>query len=131
MKKVFIILLLLAGLAEGFLEPARNKAALTIESDVSILHYHGHLDLGFSASGNLVFGWHHHDHDHEIKSDQLIATLQSIGMAFFGLGSILGSWLLTLNLSLQYLTYIGGLALIVAGFISTIFRREILKEAEI
>ncbi|MCY3413323.1 MAG: MFS transporter [Candidatus Heimdallarchaeota archaeon] len=124
---IFLFMLLfLAGLAEGLLEPSRNKAALTVESNVSILHYHGHLDIGFSASGNIVFGHHNHEHEHEIKPDKLIAALQSIGMMFFGLGSLIGSWLLSLGLTLEDLTYIGGVALMLAGIISLLFNREIL-----
>ncbi|MHA2225568.1 MAG: MFS transporter [Candidatus Hodarchaeales archaeon] len=112
--------LLLAGLAEGFLEPARNKAALSVEIQQNYHHSHLHIDLGFSSSGGFVIGFHKHGHEHNSKSDSLIGALQSIGILFFGIGSLTGSWFLIQGFTLETITIFGGFCLFFAG-ISSIF----------
>jgi MFS family permease len=114
------VVLFLAGLAEGFLEPARNKAALTNEKIQQYTHFHKHLDLGFSPSGSFILGLHKHEHKHETQPETIVGGLQSIGILFFGTGSLVGSWLLSQNITLDVLTIIGGLCLALASLFSLI-----------
>ena len=122
------VVLFFAGLAEGFLEPARNKAALSVEMQQDYLHSHLHLDLGFSSSGGFVLGTHKHEHKHESQSESLVGALQSIGILFFGIGSIFGSWLLIQGFSLDTITIIGGLCLTFASCVSIIFSFSQVRE---
>lgn len=108
--------LFLAGLAEGFLEPARNKAALSFEKIQEFTHSHTHLDFGFSTSGSFTIGVHEHVHKHESRPETIVGTLQSTGIIFFGIGSLVGSWLLIQGLTLDIVTIIGGLCLAFASF---------------
>ncbi len=110
--------LFLAGLAEGFLEPSRNKAALSFEKIQEFTHSHTHLDFGFSTSGSFTFGVHEHHHKHESRPETIVGTLQSTGIIFFGIGSLVGSWLLMQGLTLDIVTIIGGLCLAFASFFS-------------
>lgn len=118
---ILFAILFCAGLAEGFLEPARNKAALSVEKQQDSLHSHLHLDLGFSSSGGFVLGIHKHEHKHVFQSESVVGALQSIGILFFGIGSIFGSWLLLQGFSLGTITIIGGLCLTLASFTSILF----------
>jgi MFS family permease len=115
------VILFCAGLAEGFLEPARNTAALSVEMQQDYNHSHLHLDLGFSSSGGFVLGIHKHEHKHVSQPESLVGTLQSIGILFFGIGSIFGSWLLLQGFTLGTITIIGGFCLIFASFTSILF----------
>ncbi len=114
------VVLFLAGLAEGFLEPARNKAALTNEKIRYYTHSHKHLDLGFSSSGSFILGLHKHEHKHETQPETIVGGLQSLGILFFGIGSLIGSWLLSQNITLDVITIIGGLCLALASLFSLI-----------
>ena len=114
-------ILFFAGLAEGFLEPARNKAMLEIEVIQDYFHSHKHLDLGFSGSGGVVSRVHNHPHEHSMQQDDVISILQSIGIISFGLGSFFGSLLLINGLSLSFVTGLGGVCLIGAGILSILF----------
>ncbi len=120
-------LLMLAGLAEGFLEPARNKAALTVEMKQKYEHSHLHLDVGFGSSGGLVLGAHEHFHEHEFKTDSFVGALQTVGILFFGFGSMLGSWLLIQGYTLRDITLIGGLCLVGASLVSIVFTASLKK----
>jgi MFS family permease len=115
------VLLMLAGLAEGFLEPARNKAALTVEMKQKYVHHHLHLDVGIGSSGGIVLGAHEHFHEHEFKTDSFIGALQTVGILFFGFGSILGSWFLIQGYTLKDITLIGGICLVGASLVSLVF----------
>ena len=121
-------ILFFAGLAEGFLEPARNKAALFVETQQNYIHSHLHLDLGFSSSGGFVLGAHKHEHTHESQPESLVGALQSIGILSFGIGSIVGSWFLLQGSSLEVITIIGGLCLTFASFISILLSFNQSKE---
>ncbi|MFX0085335.1 MAG: MFS transporter [Candidatus Hodarchaeota archaeon] len=114
------VILFLAGLAEGFLEPARNKAVLSNESVQQFTHSHKHLDLGFSPSGSFILGLHKHEHKHENQPETIVGGLQSIGIFFFGIGSFIGSWLLSQNVTLDIITTIGGLCLALASLFSLV-----------
>lgn len=116
-----IVVLVLAGLMEGFLEPSRNKAALSIEKSQEFAHTHNHLDMGFSSSGSFAFSVHKHEHNHQMKSETIVGTLQATGVVFLGLGSLVGSWLLIQDISLEVVTIIGGIFLIIASIFSIIF----------
>ena len=124
---LLFIVLFSAGLAEGFLEPARNKAALSVEMQQDYIHSHLHLDLGFSSSGGFVLGIHKHEHKHETQPESLVGALQSIGILFFGFGSIFGSWLLLQGFSLEIVTVIGGLCLTLASLTSLLFSLVLRK----
>ncbi|MHA1978500.1 MAG: MFS transporter [Candidatus Hodarchaeales archaeon] len=115
------LILLLAGLAEGFLEPARNKIMLEVEITQGYSHTHHHLDLGFSASGSAVLGVHDHSHEHNLQQDSFISLLQSIGILSFGFGSFFGSLLLINGFSLSLVTGLGGVCLFGAGMFSIAF----------
>lgn len=114
-------ILFLAGLAEGFLEPARNKAAISVELKQNYEHSHVHIDLGFRTTGGFVFGAHTHGHEHESQPESLVGALQSIGILSFGIGSLLGSWFLLQGTSLEAITIIGGVCLAFSGLIAIIF----------
>jgi MFS family permease len=116
-----IALLATAGLAEGFLEPARNKAAIAVEMEDNYIHSHFHLNVGFGPSGGFVLGGHKHEHEHEMKTESFVGALQSVGILFFGVGAAVGSWLLIQGIPLEILTIIGGLCLIGASVASIIF----------
>ncbi|MFX0061665.1 MAG: MFS transporter [Candidatus Hermodarchaeota archaeon] len=118
---ILVVLLFLAGLSEGFLEPARNKAAISVESSQNYSHSHTHIHLSFSTGGGFITGAHKHDHAHEIHSDSFVAMLQSIGILTFGFGSILGSLLLSQGYTLQTITIIGGFCLLLASGAGVIF----------
>ncbi|MFX1256120.1 MAG: MFS transporter [Promethearchaeota archaeon] len=118
---ILAILLFLAGLSEGFLEPARNKAAISLETSQNYTHSHTHIHFGFSTGGGFTLGAHQHDHAHELHSDSFVAMLQSIGILTFGLGSILGSLLLFQGYPLQAVTVIGGFCLLLASGASVLF----------
>lgn len=113
-----LVVLFLAGLAEGFLEPARNKAAISIEKFQEFKHTHNHLDIGFSSSGTFVLSIHRHEHNHQMKPETIVGTLQSTGVVFLGFGSLFGSWLLIQNIPLEVVTMIGGICLIIASLFS-------------
>jgi MFS family permease len=115
------LILFLAGLAEGFLEPSRNKAVLEIEISQGYSHSHKHLDLGFSGSGSVVFGVHDHPHEHNMQQETFVSVLQSIGIISFGMGSFIGSLLLISGFSLALVTNIGGVCLISASILSIFF----------
>ncbi len=117
----FLIVIMLAGLAEGFLEPARNKAALSTEIRQKYNHSHVHLDVGFSSSGGVILGAHDHSHEHEHKPDTLIGAFQAIGIVFFGLGSLTGSWFLGQGHFLADVTLIGGVCLFCASLMGLLF----------
>ncbi|MHA2054943.1 MAG: MFS transporter, partial [Candidatus Hodarchaeales archaeon] len=116
------VVIMLAGLAEGFLEPARNKAALSTEIRQKYDHSHVHLDVGFSSSGGLILGAHDHVHEHENKHDAFIGALQSVGIIFFGLGSLAGSWFISQGYFLADITIIGGVCLLFASLVGILFR---------
>ena len=122
-----LALLMLAGLAEGFLEPARNKAALTVEMKQKLSHSHLHLDVGFGSSGGLVLGAHEHFHEHEFKADSFVGALQTVGILFFGFGSMLGSWFLIQGYTLKDITLLGGLCLVGASLVSIVFTATLKK----
>lgn len=116
-----ITVLFLAGLAEGLLEPARNKAALTLEIDHKYNHSHIHMNLGFSASGHFVLEAHSHEHEHNFEPDSIIGALQAIAIVFFGAGSLFGSWLMLQGFTLKDITVIGGICLLLASLTSIFF----------
>ncbi|MHA2246825.1 MAG: MFS transporter [Candidatus Hodarchaeales archaeon] len=124
------LILFLAGLAEGFLEPARNKAVLELEAARGYSHSHKHLDLGFSGSGSVVLGIHNHTHEHDMQQETFVSWFHSIGIVAFGMGSFFGSLLLINDLSLSFVTSIGGVCLIGASVLSMIFAILTVRKQE-
>ncbi|MFW9777415.1 MAG: MFS transporter [Candidatus Heimdallarchaeota archaeon] len=114
--------LFLAGLSEGLLEPARNKAALAFElEDQNYRHLHAHLDLGFTQGTGFVLGIHSHEHEHNLQPENIIGVFKSVGLLCFGIGSLLGSFLLEEGLSLAQVTQLGGFMLALAGLTAILF----------
>jgi MFS family permease len=119
---MLFVVLLLAGLSEGLLEPARNKAALAFElQNQNYRHMHAHLDLGFTQGTGFILGMHSHEHEHNLQPEDVIGVFKSVGILFFGIGSLVGSWLLTNGLSLTQITQIGGIILGLSALVALLF----------
>lgn len=119
---MLFVVLIFAGLAEGFLEPARNKAALAFNfQNQNYRHLHHHLDLGFTQGSGFIMGTHYHEHNHNLQPENVIGVFKSVGLLFFGIGSLTGSWLLGNGISLSQITQIGGLILVLSAFVSILF----------
>lgn len=111
-----------AGLSEGFLEPARNDAAMELASNQTISHSHRHHFLGRTAGFPFAISSHEHEHLHASGSDEIVSVLQTLGIIGFALGSGAGGWLLTQGLSLVDFTLLGGFLLVIAGILSSVLR---------
>lgn len=111
-------LLAMAGLSEGFLEPARNDAAMEFTPTTTTDHNHKHYFLGHAPGNPFSISSHDHEHIHETGSDEIVSILQTLGILGFAVGSSGGGWLLTQGLTLIDLVFIGGVFLIIAGILS-------------
>jgi len=120
---VLTSLLALAGLSEGFLEPARNDAAMEYTPSTSTEHSHKHYFLGHAPGNPFSISSHDHEHVHESGSDEIVSILQTLGILGFAVGSSGGGWLLTQGLTLIELVFIGGVFLIIAGILSAGLRQ--------
>jgi MFS family permease len=120
---VLTSLLAMAGLSEGFLEPARNDAAMEFTPTTTTEHSHRHYFLGHAPGNPFSISSHDHDHAHETGSDEIVSILQTLGILGFAVGSSGGGWLLTQGLTLIDLVFIGGVFLIIAGILSGGLRR--------
>lgn len=121
---VLTSLLALAGLSEGFLEPARNDAAMEHTPTTTTDHDHRHYFLGHAPGNPFSISSHDHEHTHETGSDEIVSILQTLGILGFAVGSSGGGWLLTQGLTLIDLVFIGGVFLIIAGILSGGLRRD-------
>jgi MFS family permease len=111
-------LLAMAGLSEGFLEPARNDAAMEFTPTTTTDHNHKHYFLGHAPGNPFSISSHDHEHIHETGSDEIVSIIQTLGILGFAVGSSGGGWLLTQGLTLIDLVFIGGVFLIIAGILS-------------
>jgi MFS family permease len=117
-------LLAMAGLSEGFLEPARNDAAMEFTPTTETEHNHKHYFLGHAPGNPFSISSHEHEHIHDTGSDEIVSILQTLGILGFAVGSSGGGWLLTQGLTLIDLVFIGGIFLIIAGILSGGLRRD-------
>jgi MFS family permease len=120
-----LFLFILAGVGESLLEPARNIAILEIESqfDERLLasyseHSHRHLNISFSKGQGFSFGAHSHMHEHKPDRESIISWLQLTSIISFGLGGVVGSSILTLGGTAEFLIYIGAVVLFIASLIA-------------
>ncbi|MHA2424214.1 MAG: MFS transporter [Candidatus Thorarchaeota archaeon] len=121
---VLTSLLALAGLAEGFLEPARNDAAMEFTPLSTTEHTHKHYFLGHAPGNPFSITSHEHEHTHETGSDEIVSILQTLGILGFAVGSSGGGWLLEQGLTLIDLVFVGGVFLILAGILSAGLRQS-------
>ncbi|MFW9918045.1 MAG: MFS transporter [Candidatus Thorarchaeota archaeon] len=121
---VLTSLLALAGLSEGFLEPARNDAAMENTPSRETVHSHKHYFLGHAPGNPFSVTSHDHEHSHTSGSDEVVSILQTIGILGFAVGSTGGGWLLAQGLRLMDLVLIGGMLLIIAGILSSGLRHS-------
>jgi MFS family permease len=121
---VLTSLLAMAGLSEGFLEPARNDAAMEFTPTTTTEHDHKHYFLGHAPGNPFSISSHDHEHAHESGSDEIVSILQTLGILGFAVGSSGGGWLLTQGFTLIDLVFIGGVFLIIAGILSSGLRQS-------
>jgi MFS family permease len=117
-------LLAFAGAAEGFLEPARNDAAMAHSPSNGMTHDHAHYYLVHAPGATFSLAKHDHEHTHITGSDEVVSLLQTIGIIGFALGAGGGAWLLIEGSGLSFLVIVGGLMLIIAGLLSIGFYRR-------
>jgi len=117
-----IPLLALAGVSEGFLEPARNDAAMAHSPANGLTHDHPHYYLVHAPGMSFSLAKHEHEHMHLTGSDEVVSVLQTIGFLGFALGAGGGALILLEGLSISFLTIVGGVMLILAGLLSIGFR---------
>ena len=55
------------------------------------------------------------------KVDSFVGALQTVGILFFGVGSLLGSWFLIQGYTLKDITFIGGFCLVGTSALSLVF----------
>ncbi|MFW9993060.1 MAG: MFS transporter [Candidatus Odinarchaeota archaeon] len=115
-------LLVIAGIAEGFLEPARNKAALETDELPEINHSHEHLLMAYSSGAGFQFSSHEHLHSHELGPETAVSLFQTAGIISFAAGSIAGSVLLEVSWSLEMVTWLGASFLFLTGIVSAFTR---------
>lgn len=125
---VLTSLLALAGLSEGFLEPARNDAAMEFTPSTTTVHTHKHYFLGHGPSSPFSLTSHDHEHTHKTGSDEIVSILQTLGILGFAVGSSGGGWLLGQGLTLVDLVIIGGILLIIGGLLSVGLRQAPASE---
>lgn len=114
---VLTSLLAMAGFSEGFLEPARNDAAMEHTPGAQTIHSHKHYFLGHAPGNPFSLTRHDHEHAHRSGSDEIVSILQSLGIIGFACGSFGGGWLLFQGFTLINLVLIGGVFLIIAGIL--------------
>lgn len=120
-----IPILALAGAAEGFLEPARNDAAMEHSPSNGLFHDHPHYYLVRAPGASFSLAKHEHKHSHTTGSDEIVSVLQTIGILGFALGSGGGAWLLIREAALSTLVLVGGFMLILAGLLSiTLYQKN-------
>ena len=115
-------LLALAGASEGFLEPARNDAAMAYSPASHLTHDHSHRYLVHSPGMSFSLARHDHEHMHLTGSDEVVSILQTVGLLGFAIGASEGAWMLFENLPMSFLPAVGGAILILAGILSVGFR---------
>jgi hypothetical protein len=117
-------LLMVAGIAEGFLEPARNKKALEVEGMDTLEHSHQHWNIVFGPTTGFEISQHEHNHAHRLVVEDAVALLQSIGIVTFALGSLMGAFLLSIGSDFIFLTRLGGIILITAALPALLSRSQ-------
>jgi hypothetical protein len=117
-------LLVLAGVVEGFLEPARNDAAMAYSPANGLTHDHPHFYIAHAPGSAFSVNRHEHEHTHVTGSDQVVSLLQTVGIIGFVLGSGGGAWLLAYGTTLSTLIVVGGYLLIIAGATAIGLRQE-------
>jgi MFS family permease len=118
-----LILFAIVGIGESLMEPARNIAVLEMEnyfdseiSENKLQHKHRHLNISISRGQGFTFGVHSHEHEHKPSKESMIMGLQLIGILSFGLGSTVGSIILSLGGTAEILIFIGaGVLIFTAG----------------
>ncbi|MDF1537555.1 MAG: MFS transporter [Candidatus Thorarchaeota archaeon] len=125
---VLTSLLAIAGLSEGFLEPARNDAAMELTPTNTTVHSHRHYFIGHAPGNPFSITSHDHEHTHESGSDEIVSLLQTIGIIGFAFGSSGGGWLLSQGSTLVDLVFMGGFILVFAGILTVGLRSK--KKAE-
>ena len=124
-----ILLLVIAGIAEGFLEPARNKAAMEVNPErARRQHSHKHPLIAYSTSTGLQLSVHEHGHAHELGVETTVSSFQTAGIFAFATGSLIGSILLENSWSLMTLTWSGALILFIAGIVSIFLTFSVKKK---
>jgi sugar phosphate permease len=108
-------LLLVAGAAEGVLEPARNKKAMEVEGAETMEHSHRHWNIAFGPTTGFEISQHIHNHRHQSAVEDAVALLQAMGIVSFAAGSLLGALLLSMGNDFVFLTQLGGIVLIAAA----------------
>ncbi|RDE11792.1 MAG: hypothetical protein C4K48_10900 [Candidatus Thorarchaeota archaeon] len=117
-----VLLLALAGASEGFLEPARNDAAMAYSPTSNLTHDHSHYYLVHAPGMSFSLAKHDHEHMHVTGTDEVVSVLQTVGLLGFALGAGGGAWMLLEHFSMSFLTIVGGAILILAGVLSAGFR---------
>lgn len=120
-----LVLFAVVGVGESLMEPARNVAVLEMEnyfdseiSENKIQHKHRHLNISISRGQGFTFGVHSHVHEHKPSKESMIMGLQLIGILSFGLGSTVGSAILSLGGTAELLIFIGAGVLIFTAWIA-------------
>jgi MFS family permease len=105
---------IIVGIAEALMEPARNTEVLSIEDRLksddkfpATEHDHKHINVSYMRGRGMEFGIHAHYHNHEINKEMILGIFQTAGIISYGLGGSLGSLLISQNVSLEIITYIG------------------------
>lgn len=106
-----IIVLVLIGIAEGFFEPAKNVYLSRIDETKKYDHTHHHLSL---VVGALL---HSHPHLHEVSVVEIGAGLAVSTYFFFAVGTLTSSLLLSNNISLSNIIWLGAITMVIASFV--------------
>ncbi|MFW9908847.1 MAG: MFS transporter [Candidatus Thorarchaeota archaeon] len=115
--------LALAGLSEGFLEPARNDAAMEFTPMNTVSHEHRHYFIGQAPGNPFSITSHEHEHAHTSGSDEVVSVLQTLGIIGFAIGSTGGGWLLSQGSTLVDLVFMGGVVLVLVGILAMGLRK--------
>ncbi|MHA1223490.1 MAG: MFS transporter [Candidatus Heimdallarchaeaceae archaeon] len=119
-----LCLFIIVGIGESLMEPARNIAILDIEnyfdsklSKSKVMHKHKHLNVSISRGQGFTFGIHSHLHEHKPSKESMIMGLQLAGIFSFGLGGVVGSTMLKMGSTAEFLIYIGAAVLVISSVI--------------
>ena len=119
-----LFLFIIVGMGESLMEPARNIAILDIEnyfdsklSKNKVVHKHKHLNISISRGQGFTFGVHSHLHEHKPSKESMIMGLQLVGILAFALGGIVGSVILNIGGTAEFLIYIGAVVLIISSLV--------------
>ena len=120
-----LVLFAVVGVRESLMEPSRNVAVMDMEtyfdseiSENKLQHKHRHLNISISRGQGFTFGVHSHEHEHKPSKESLIMGLQLAGILSFGLGSTVGSAILSLGGTAELLIFIGAGVLIFTAWIA-------------